>query len=219
MKENINVLCVIIIVCLSALIFESSYSLGSAFYSGFSVGVNTSEMPSSTALDNSHPVILGFIPNSEQVINPTDSIQFSMEKFPICYEKNTIYIPNSIVPKWSMVIGLVGYVAILASWIIMIVSFIQLIININKNKIFIVGNHKKLKIMAKCFLLIASIQIGLGLCDEYIVNSLNYEMTGYNLTAYWTMPWTELIIGFISSLIAVIWKKAIRLYDENTFTI
>ena len=52
-----------------------------------------------------------------------------------------------------------------------------------------------------------------------MLSNMPVKLGAYEVTTYWTLPWSVLIIGLISLLMAEIWARGLQMREEQELTI
>jgi hypothetical protein len=68
-------------------------------------------------------------------------------------------------------------------------------------------------------LIISILQIAYGMTDQYSINAMHLEIDGYDLSSAWVMPWSTLLVGLVSLLMAKIWSTGLKMREEQELTI
>lgn len=116
-----------------------------------------------------------------------------------------------------IIIGLSSIITIIAA-IILFITFIRLILRINKSIIFHWTNVHKLRWIGGCMLVIFA-SFGLSDWMNYIINSTNVNLTNYVVSSEGIWDFTMLISGLGVLLIAEIFAIGLRLQEEQELTI
>lgn len=219
MKKTINTLCITIICVIAASVIMPTYQLGYYFGAGFQAGWNA-ESQESLLKDNT-PLSLAFIPDFDKLANVPDTIidNKSGDILPIALTQGALYVPDNKIPQWYTIIAIICELGLICTAITLLVKFIRLIININKDKIFEHTNVKLLRHIGLMLLIITLIQLTLGVTGEIVVETLPYQFTGYTYGSYWQLPWSNLLLGLVSLLMAQIWHRGIKMREEQELTI
>lgn len=223
MKKIINILCIAIISVILASVVLPTYQLGYYFGAGFKEGMQSAKNGSevSKVLDENTPLALAFAPSIEKITNAPDSLldKSTGEILPITINKASIFVSNEFVPYSYNYVVLICDLLNLVILVILIVKFIRFIININRNVVFERCNVKLLRQLGVMMLSLAFISIAMGVYGEFMVSRLPYELSGYDYSYYWQLPWGNLLIGLVSLLMAQVWAKGIKMREEQELTI
>ncbi len=217
-KLSINFLCALIIIILGCSVLMSLYSLGYSFGSGFRAGIDDKNEDISQA----QMLDVYFDPSTEQYLSPTDTIAFTNGvKLPVTYTRGIVYSshPADKGTDWLTIMQILCYAAEGICFIMIVILFVQFIININKGKIFVAENVKLLRKIALWLIALALIIFCSGICQELAVSKMGLTLEDYNISAYWTMPWDILIIGLVALLMAQAWSRGIQLKEDQELTI
>jgi hypothetical protein len=190
------------------------YSLGMGFYTGFK-GVTDNAV-----LENHTPIEVAFNPSVEKIINPGDTLTLNNGKmFPFTAYKGVVMIEDNDMP--TAYIGLISLLTtvIIVAFIFLLVYFIRFVVSINKGRIFDSQNVKLLGKIGWSSLIISILQIAYGMTDQYSINAMHLEIDGYDLSSAWVMPWSTLLVGLVSLLMAKIWSTGLKMREEQELTI
>lgn len=206
------------------------------FSAGFSAGMNayderdevhqSAKAPNtlSADTDGTHtdyiPLTVQFKPEIRQITNSRDTIIFEDgTPHTVVVTEALVFVPDNKIPGTPYVISTISSLASIVLLIILMCKFFKFILNISKERIFIQANAKYLRHFAYCLIGIAILQIVSGLIDDNAVRSLHLQLSGYQLSAAWVFPWSDLLIGIVSLLISFIWSRAVAIKNENELTI
>lgn len=184
------------------------------FSSGFDAGYNGEE------IEMNVPVAVEFTPEISTLIAPKDSVIFQNgNKLPIVINKVSVMMPPEEGP-----IGLEFYNAICSLLEIIILipllwKFIRFIINIYRQEIFERKNVRLLRQFSWCFLIIAFLEVSVGIANAIYFSKLSFALKGYDLALGWHFPWSNLLLGFIGLLMAQVWARGINIQEEQALTI
>lgn len=210
-KLSINVLCVVILVIITFGIIEFS----GTFFKGVSDGIQSS----GTRANMDYPVLTEIEYTSSDGEHVTDSIVSSKGKYAFSVSSGIIYITQNDVPSYltvsSMLLPLIGLVLLV--WLVIV--FIRFIININGEHIFEKKNVKYLQKIGIILLLIGLSEICSGLIDDCIIKDLGTFQTPVSMSAEWSVPWSNILLGLVSLLMSIIWNRGIRMQEEQELTI
>jgi len=219
MKKGINILCALILLLVIASGIQSLFSLGFGFTAGYNMAMETETDKTPNALENGMPYTVAFFPTGKKGFEPKDSLQSAVGKVPLTYKVNIVYPTYDNIPSSAIILSLCFSTLTFILCVPLLICFIKFIININKNRIFYHKNIRLLRLIGISLLCIATFQIAYGLIEEWVVNSLELVVSGYTPLAYWSIPWSNFIMGLSALLLSLIWAKAIKLYEENAYTI
>ncbi len=207
---------------LIASVLVPGYALVGGFSEGFKDGVNAK-----ANARPGEPVEMPGIP-VEVIVNSiepyTDVLQDTLttddgHRFPIRINKATVSVPTS---NYTLGVMLIVALCITAFGVMLIMFAIQLVkfvVNINRGIIFDKINVKRLKKIGIFLLIMAMLQIAVGLAEDYAVSGMNVTFKGMSLTSYWTIPWSETLLGIMSLLIAQVWSRGVQMKEEQELTI
>lgn len=217
-KTTIYILSILVIVVLGFSILLPSgqifWHVVEGFENGFDDGINGEEPPSGTALD------IQFNPTVATMTNPSDSILFDNgDQLPVVIDTMTVMVPDSRLPDWTnwAYLILMPFQFILLCLIIW--KFVRFIINVSKSKIFVRQNVKYLRQTSLLLIAIALLQIVSGIVQDVIFSQFSFLWEGYELGAYWSFPWSNLLLGTFGLLLAQIWSYGLQIKEEHELTI
>ncbi|MBD5203247.1 MAG: DUF2975 domain-containing protein [Bacteroidales bacterium] len=218
-RISINILCILIIGILSISVLLPGYYLGSSFAEGMRMGYRMADSRENADV-NINPVEVYFEPSSELIVFPKDTITFDDgRRVPVIVKQATILEEDrdvSAMPAWvSGICTLLSLVCL----VLLIVEFVKFIININRGQIFVDANVRRLRRFGLYLLCIAFLGIVSGLAQESLVNSLELTLDGYRVSAYWSLPFSNILIGLLALLIAQVWSRGIMLEEELRLTV
>lgn len=211
-KTSINILCILILAILAGSILVP----GIALVDGFTAGLNSSE----TTEVSYTPVMVHYNVSSKDMFRP-DSAVYSTDgtRFPIVHRTGIILVPDNKIPGWYSATTIVCVSIEVILFIMLVVELIQFLININHNRIFDIRNVKRLRRFGIYLILIAFFQCINGLTDVMAVMSLSIISEHSPLTAIWTIPWSNLLIGLLALLLSQIWSMGLEMKKEQELTI
>ena len=220
-KTSINILCVVIILILAGSVMTPAYYLTSSALSGFVAGWNEAasgnELPESVSRSS---VSLYFDPTVEKVLMPDDTVTFDDgRRYPMTVTRASILIKENETPAWSKWTGIVCTFGMLVCAIFLVIAFLKFIININRGEVFVEKNVRLLRRFSILLLVISGFQLLGGIMDDIMISRLNLKLEGYSLSAYWLIPWGNVLLGFLALLIAQVWYRGIRIEEEQKLTI
>lgn len=217
-KTTIYILSVLVIVILSLSVILPSHRIlklgAEAFTAGFTQGYNGEEAPDMT------PLQIQFSPSAQTMFEPSDSIQFADgRQLPFVIDNVIVMAPKEKVPGWIEILFLVITPIQLILLIIIIWKLLRFILNVPKEKIFVFQNVTYLRQISFSLLAIALLQVICGISYDYVFSKFEFTWPGYELGAYWTFPWGNLLLGFIGLLFAQIWAYGIQIKEDQELTI
>ncbi|MDE7380807.1 MAG: DUF2975 domain-containing protein [Muribaculaceae bacterium] len=170
---------------------------------------------------NSTPVEVILSPKNNKIFETnTHFITSDGQKYPMMTKAAIIMVPeshyNNHTLDWVIITSM--FISMIAL-IILIYYFVRLIISINKGRIFVRENVKILNAISICLLIMAFLSICSGIADYMAIGSLNLSSSEISLGSSWEFPWSNLLIGFTTLLIAQIWKRGIYLREDSELTI
>ena len=214
-KTNIILLSVCIIAAMLITTVGSAISMIGAFTTGFSEGIKVEK-----ERDFVTPVALDFEVPYDHYFNTKDSIAFNNgEEFPIVISKSVVMMPTSKIPIWTNVVTGICELASIVAICFFIYYFVRFVINVSRDKIFVIENARYLRRIGYWLIADALIAIISGCCLEYEISRLNLGLKEYAVAADWSLPWSTLIIAFVSLLIATVWSHGIAIREEQELTI
>ncbi len=218
-KTGIYLLSIIIIGIVSFSVLFPAYKMIASglegFSAGFSAGYNNEEI-----IAIGTPIDINFNPEATTIIQPKDSIIFENgKKLPIIINDVSVMVPNeNITTSCKWISGLAYFIEIILLFPL-IWKFIKFIINISRQNIFVKKNVQLLRQFSWILLAIALLDIVAGITNEYLFHHLSFSMKGYELASNWTIPWSTLLLGCLSMLMAQVWNIGIKIKEEQELTI
>ena len=215
-KTPIYALSVIIITVLAFSIIFPGIQMINSFASGFNAGIEAATNESQTLV----PYEIAFHPTAEQVINSRDTVIFKNgEEYPVVLSHAAVCMPDSKIPTWAAWVTAACYLTSFVLLIILIWKFLRFMINISKENIFVDSNARYLRHFSFCLIAIAALELISGLTEEYVLSTFNLSLAGYDLSASWVFPWSNLLIGLVSLLISIVWSRGVLIKKEQELTI
>lgn len=220
-KLSINVLCGAIIITLAVSLMMPIYKLGYNFGAGLRMGAEDARHNiGNTAYTQSVDVY--FEPSPDVMLSPRDSIYFANGKnYPMIMTRGTVTVERdrSLIPGWIPLVQ--GFCVLLQGifFILMLYQFVKFVININKGKIFVADNVRRLRKIAMWLILLALFVTVAGLTEEIAVGNLGLILEGYVVSAYWSIPWETFIMGLVALVVAEAWDRGIKMQELQDFTI
>lgn len=217
-KTTINLLCIIFLIILSASIIIPGVGMCGSFIAGVKDGA-TSVNKDVTALPGV-PVevtvnLIDFYPEALK-----DSITADNDKIvPITITKGMVTVPAS---NYNLKVSSVVLICALAEVVIFILLAIQVVkfvVNINRGVIFNRLNIKKLNKIGIYLLILAILQAGIGLAEDFAVSGMGITFEGMDITSTWSIPWSELLLGTMALLMAQVWNRGVQLKEDQELTI
>ncbi|MCM1377249.1 MAG: DUF2975 domain-containing protein [Clostridium sp.] len=217
-RTLINFLSVVIIAILAASVLLPILSI----VAGISDGFSADDQPQQVAPDPySNPVVISMNADEQTLLSPRDTIYFekSGEAYPLTVKQAIIMLPEDKAPGWTETAVMIGYCLTTICFILLMIDFVKFIVKINRGQVFVPINVRYLRRISLWLILISIFSVVSGVMDEITVDNLNLELYGYTLSASWELPWTTLMLGFLSLLMAQIWRRGIELKEDQEYTI
>lgn len=221
-RTSINLLSIIFITVLAASILVPGFAMMQSFSEGFKDGMNARvnatrgdviEMPGIPV-----EVVVKTVEPYSDVLQDTLTTDDG-HRFPIQINKATATVPTSNYTIGVMLIVALCFTAFVAMFVLFAIQLIKFVVNINRGIIFDRLNVKRLKKIGIFLLIMALLQVAIGLAEDYAVSGMNVTFEGMSLTSYWTIPWSELLLGVMSLLIAQVWSRGVQMKEEQELTI
>lgn len=223
MKKSINIICVLIFCVVAASvivpIYQYGYYIGASINSSFKLA-KEGKIDEMIIQDNT-PIAVAFSPNINKITHAPDSIidKVNGNRLPFTITQGSLFVPDKCIPQWYIIVSTICGIIIIVLAITILIKFIKLIVNINKDKVFEKRNVVLLRYLGGLLIIMTLIQITSGICGDIIVDALPYEFTGYDFNLFWQLPWNNLMLGLISLLMAQIWARGIQMREEQELTI
>lgn len=128
-------------------------------------------------------------------------------------------LPAQAMGTGAKVISVTSALVFVICFCLMAFKTLRFVIAINRKHVFERSNIKRLNWIGKMLLGMAIAQIAVGIIEDNAVARLGLEVAGYGLTSFWTIPWTEFLLGLMSLLMAQIWQRGCQLHEEQQLTI
>lgn len=222
-KISINLLCVLILVLLAGMVLSPAFQFVTLFAQGFQKGWEEAEMVKNGAEPDpalTFSLDLQMRPTLETYINHPDSLVFNDgRKYPHVINHTALMVPDSHLStalSWTSV-GL--YLVSFLLFILLMVQFIKFIINIDKGKIFVNKNIHRLKLFGWYLIAIAVLKCIAGWLEDIIISDMGLSIPGYELSAYWNVPWGTFLLGLLALLMARVWERGLQMREEQELTI
>lgn len=217
-KTTIYILSILVIVVLGFSVLLPSGQIfthsAESFSAGFEAGRNGEESIDGT------PLQLQFQPNVSTMLQPSDSIQFdNSDKLPVVIDSMTVMVPDSKLPRWTEWAYLILTPLQIVLFCFIIWNFLKFIINVSRAKIFVKQNVRYLRQTSSLLIAIALLQTAAGLVQDVVFSQFDFQWIGYELGAYWSFPWSNLLLGTFGLLLAQIWSYGIEMKEEHELTI
>lgn len=218
-KTSINLLCILIICILSGSVLFPAYYLGTTISEGFRAGWEMADRGDNREI-NFQSVEVYFQPTPECVIAPSDSIVSNDGvRYPMVVRQASVLTPTTSSTSVSLWITGISYVFSLVCCLLFIIEFVKFIMNINRGEVFVSINVKRLRRFSLYLMIMALLNIISGISQELLLSSLSISLEGYAVSAYWTIPWSNLLLALLALLIAQIWSRGIALEEEQQLTV
>lgn len=197
-----------------------AFYIGASFTEGFCKGLEMADKESSMAQIGQQTVDIYFVPSTEQMLAPTDSISFDDgRKFPMVVKQAAIVTDSTAGSSAVQWISGISYFLSLVFCVFLVIEIVKFVVNINRGEVFVAKNVKRLRHISICFIAISLLIVISGVAQEYLLGSMNLTLSGYQLSAYWIIPWSNLLLGLLALLIAQVWSRGIALEEEQQFTV
>lgn len=183
--RSINALCILIVgFLLASILVPGAMILASLI--GAILTPNPTQQSDIT--DQTMPVEVYFIPTSDELINPTNTLKFNnSQELDVVIHKGIVMAPDNIVHTdfiWRIII----YALMFVAFVLLMIDFIKFIININKGYIFDRKNINYLNRFGLYLIAIALLDCIDGLVKEYYFSLVGLTMNGYEVTSDWEIP-------------------------------
>ncbi len=196
-----------------------AYYIGVSFGYGFKNGYDNPDA-SYEEITSTSPYDLAFIYEPEKYSNLPDTlVTEDGRQFPMIITRATVIIPENNKTNALEWVTTICYCLVFALFICFIIEFVLFIININKGRIFVKKNVSRLRRIAWYLISLAILRCAGGFTDDYLLSCIPIKLESYTLSTYWTLPWSELIIGLIALLMAEIWARGLKMREEQELTI
>lgn len=218
-KTSLYLLSLIIIgiVCLSVILPAiRMVSIGmEGFKVGYEAGVNNSN-----PIELWAPIDVTFSPQTQTLLQQKDSLQFQDgHNLPVIYDHLAVMLPSEKVSSAWKWISAITYPLEILLLIPLIWKFLAFMIHISKQQIFVRPNVKLLRQFSWILIGIAFLEIISGIASELYFRNMNLGVDGYSLSASWSFPWSNLLLGCLGMLMAEIWARGLEIQEEHELTI
>lgn len=218
-KTSINILCILIIGILSVSVLLPAYYIGADFTDGVRASLELSSKNPEID-DFSHPIDVNFESSSDLMLQPRDTITFDDGRsLPVIVRRAYVLVEDSKLPHTPVYIGEIAFLLSLVCLVLLIIQFVKFIVNINRGKIFVEDNIKRLRRVSYYLIGISLLNVIAGLSHEYLVHSTGLTLEGYSISAFWALPFSNLLLGLLALLVAQVWSRGIELEEEVKFTV
>lgn len=217
-KTTIYILSILVIVVLGFSILLPSGQILSVGAESFSEGFKDGIAGDEPIIGS--PLQLQFVPTMNTMLQPKDSIQFSdHELLPIVIDSATVLLPDDRIPEWSnwALIIIAPLQIVLLCFVVW--KFLKFILNVSKHRIFEAINVKYLRQTSLFLLGIVLLQVAAGVVQEIIFAQQSFALKGYDIAAYWTFPWSNLLLGTFGLLLAQVWSYGLQMKEDQELTI
>ena len=222
-KTSIYLLSLIIIFVVTFSVLQPTYDIAKTFIAGFNQGYNETSGESQSYFDNMEsgsPIEVKFTPEIATMMQPSDSIVFDNGKtLPLVINSAAVVLPDKTVPDWYYFLNLFCYPMQVILLIVLIWRFLKFIINISKERIFVKQNVKLLNQFSIILLAIAFLEIVANLMHTRLFSSYSFTMAGYELSAFVSFPWSNILLGCTGLLMAEVWDRGLKIEEEQKLTI
>ncbi len=220
MKKRINLICALILVVIFLSTAWNLYFTGYAVGEGFSLGFEAGK--TDTPILNMSST-LSFTPSKEKYLLPTDTIATADGgKVPVIISSASVELPQGAPVRGGIIMD-VAKVLFMLLYVVLVIRAICLFwkftMNVKRDLIFDHKNTRLLSHTGWALIVCFFICIVNGLLQEFEVAGIPLSFDGYSYSAYWTIPWELAIMGLVGLLSAQIWKKAIKMKEEQELTI
>lgn len=210
-KTYINLLCVLILGLLAVKVMVPLMSISTSSF----IGNHNHELT-----DTHTPFISGFSANPKVSFTPTDTITFESGKsYPVITREISLFVPDKNIPDWVRIASGLSYLASALVMLFGFYEFIRFIVNINRSRIFVRDNIRRLLLFGWALIACAAIMVIAGVAESSLVGSLKAVYAGRSLHAVWDFPWSTLLIGLVALLMARVWSRGISLREDHDLTI
>ncbi|MDE6804725.1 MAG: DUF2975 domain-containing protein [Muribaculaceae bacterium] len=219
-KTSINLLCVLIIVTIGLSLVMPVYYIGYSFGYGFAESIKNDNPLITESTIPMKGYDMAFNPDIELFLHPVDSVRAADGvTYPAVIQRAEVFVPADTYMTVSSVGTLILNILSMLMGITVLIAFIKFVYNINKEHIFEHKNVRLLRLLGTLLIFMALCSTASGLLDDHILSRIGFELQGYSVSTYWTIPWTTLIIGLAALLMAQVWARGIDLKEEQALTI
>lgn len=217
-KTSIYILSILVLIVLGLSVILPSHQLIKLSWEGFSVGFETGWTGKDDMIDGTL-LPLKFTPTTQTMIHPTDSIIFDDGmKVPIVVDSVAVLVPDAKLPSWTIWTMLITPLQFCLLAIILW-KFLRFILNVSKSRIFVDQNVRYLRQISFALIAIAFVQLIGGLLQDYLFGLFSFAGEGYDISALWDFPWSNLLIGVVALLLAQVWAYGIKIKQDQELTI
>ena len=217
---GINLLCGLIILILAISVCIPIYKFGYAFGYGFAEGMNHTDSQEADSIAMYVPVAIDFEPTADNYLSPRDSIMLSDKStYPILVSQGIVMVPSEKTDLGIYISKVALSLIAVALVIVLIVAFIKFVVSINKGKIFDSRNVRLLARIGYLLLSLCLLNVVEGIFDVIMAHGICASADGYSLSASWSLPFTDALLGVLALMLAAIWKKGLAMQSEQELTI
>lgn len=210
-KTYINILCVLILGILAVNVSIPFMTFGNSM---------SGEMFNHEMTETHVPFFAQFTNKPDVRWAPSGELTFdSGEKYSIISQIFNIFIPKEDIPACVKRTIVSSNIFSALFMLIALYQFIRFVININRSRIFISENVKRLQYFGLLLLAVAICDIVSGSAETYMINSLNLIYCDRLVRSVWDFPWTSLLIGLTALLMARTWANGLKLREDQELTI
>lgn len=176
-------------------------------------------------VDTHTPFVAQLSENEEVPFSPTDTMTFeSGVSHPVILKQLSVIIPDKDVPGWLQMTTRICRLLNALMLLFGFYEFIRFIININRSKIFVMDNVKRLRRFGWAMIMITVFSTIDMLVEGSFVSGLDLAYAGRKLNtalgfAYNNTIWCSILVGIAGLLMASIWARGIYLREEHDLTI
>lgn len=207
---------------MAASILTPAFALFASLSEGIKDGMENkenSELSSDANLGTWPVIILIDEPTREIPALQNDMVTDSGDSIHTHIRTMDYRMPDDRISTPSKIAVGVCAVAIFIFYLLMAFKTIRFVVAINRKQVFDRRNIMRLTWIGILLLGIALLQVVIGLIEDNAVSSLGLTLDGYGLTSYWTIPWTELLLGLMALLMAQVWRRGCQLKEDQELTI
>ncbi len=218
-KTSIYILSIIIIAVVVISVVVPGYNEITSGIDSVQTGMQQSR-EAQAAIPDGTPISVRFEPTGNEIIQPTDSMQFDRDmSLPVIIGNVSIIVPDEKIPSWCHIVWLFSLPIQAVCLLILVWKFIRLIYNFSKERIFVRQNVRLMRQFSFLLFGIVALEIFSGLVHEYVFSQYPVNMEGYSVYASWDFPWANLLIALVSLLMAQVWARGIEIQEEQALTI
>lgn len=212
MKRRLNVLCLLVMLVISYSLIESLYY----FSVGFNAGVEMSQTPEGIKQAMTmKPIAVtpsGFSQFSDSVYN-----EKTHTYVPALYSQLVVSVPVQTSTAKMLMNSFVQMFAIAMS-VVAVIMFIQLIVSINRSRIFEWRNVRRLRWLGAALILHYLCMLIPLLVAGREVNEV-FALRGYTLHQSELASILTLVLGIVSLIVAEVFSIGLKMKEEQDLTI